>query len=72
MKSTKLVKKRNKNGLYRYEGVSNLGVEVGLLKTADTDTLYRGLQTIFKATKKDELPKISLPNLESINDQLFP
>ena len=45
--------------------VSNLGVEVGHLKTARTNTLVRDtadLQAIFEATKKEWTPKKKDPN----------
>ena len=59
MKSSKMVAKR-KNGLNSFELVSNLGVEVGYLKTARTDTLVwdtADYRLSSKQLKRNELPK---------------
>ena len=43
-----------KNGLRSFEVVSNLGMEIGHLKTSRTDTLVRDTAGyIFKVTKKE-------------------
>ena len=51
---------KRKNGLNSFEVVSNLGVEVGHLKTARTDTLVRDTadyRLSSKQLKWNELPK---------------
>ena len=61
-----MVEKR-KNGLNSFEVVSNLGVEVGHLKPARTNTVVRDAADY----KWNELP-IKRPNLGSISNQLLP
>ena len=59
MKSPKMVAKR-KNGLNSFKVVSNLGVEVGHLKTARRDALVRDTadyRLSSKQPKWNELPK---------------
>ena len=57
---------KRKNGLNSFEVVSNLGVEVGHLKTARTDTLVRDTadyRLSSKQLKWNELPKKILTEL---------
>ena len=59
MKSPKMVEKR-KNGLNSFKVVLNLGVEIGHLKTARTNTLVRDTadyRLSSKQLKRNELPK---------------
>ena len=52
-----------KNGLNSFEVVSYLGVEVGHLKTARTNTLVRDYRLSSKQLKRNELPKKILTEL---------